>query len=146
MEIQISIFIDSQLRATRTVLSPCVIGRSRQADLTIGHPVVSRRHCELIENNGKLLIRDVGSLNGTFVKEQSINGEVPLLPGDSFRIGEMLFVVTYKMPVQNYLNSLMPSSSSSLVGESSSALTPASSMDLIDLSSLPVVIPHSPKL
>ena len=46
---------------------PTVIGRSRTADLPLANPLVSRRHCEIFEANGQLMVRDLGSLNGTFV-------------------------------------------------------------------------------
>ena len=28
---------------------PCVLGRSREADVTVAHPLISRRHCEISE-------------------------------------------------------------------------------------------------
>ena len=43
---------------------PTVIGRSREADLTVAHPMISRQHCRLFEVDGLLKIRDLGSLNG----------------------------------------------------------------------------------
>ena len=46
---------------------PAVIGRSRTTDVTVGHPLVSRQHCEVFEADGLLMLRDLGSLNGTFV-------------------------------------------------------------------------------
>ena len=74
---------------------PMVIGRSREAGLTVDHPMVSRRHCELSESNGLVLIRDLGSLNGTFVGAKQIN-EAPLRPADEFTVGPVTFRVEYK--------------------------------------------------
>jgi len=31
---------------------PTIIGRSRDADLTMAHPMVSRQHCEIYEEGG----------------------------------------------------------------------------------------------
>jgi ABC-type multidrug transport system ATPase subunit/pSer/pThr/pTyr-binding forkhead associated (FHA) protein len=44
-----------------------VIGRDPSCDVVIAHPVVSKRHAEIIKQNGKSLIVDLGSVNGTFV-------------------------------------------------------------------------------
>jgi hypothetical protein len=74
---------------------PTVIGRSPEADLTVGHATISRRHAELFETAGTLMIRDLGSLNGTMVDGQRIK-EAPLLPGAKFTIGPLTFQVHYE--------------------------------------------------
>jgi predicted component of type VI protein secretion system len=71
---------------------PTVIGRSREAGLTIAHPMVSRRHCELFEANGALHLRDLGSLNGTFVGTQPVT-EAVLRLHDVFTVGPLTFRV-----------------------------------------------------
>ncbi len=74
---------------------PTIIGRSREADLTIAHPTVSRKHCELFEDDGLLKVRDLGSLNGTFVGRKQIE-EVTLRPDQEFSIGPLTFRVLYQ--------------------------------------------------
>jgi len=76
---------------------PAIIGRSREAGLTIAHPMVSRRHCEIFESEGMLRIRDLGSLNGTFIGERQII-EAPLRPNDEFTVGPLTFRVAYEYP------------------------------------------------
>ncbi len=146
MDIQISIFINNQLRATRVAPLPCVIGRSRKATLTIGHPVVSRRHCELYLENETVNLRDAGSLNGTYFKGEILSGGVPLKPGDSFRIGELTFVVNFQVAKDPNFGLVGPTPKSvatmsalsdQAAGDSSSALAPPSSLDIIDLATLP---------
>jgi hypothetical protein len=73
---------------------PTIIGRSREADLTMAHPMVSRQHCELYEDGGLLKIRDLGSLNGTFVGEKQIH-EAELHPNTEFTVGPLTFRVEY---------------------------------------------------
>lgn len=68
---------------------PCVIGRGRSANLTIPHPLVSRLHCKLFEKNGRLAIRDLDSLNGTYVNNERIDRETFLSPGDILIVGEI---------------------------------------------------------
>jgi ABC-type multidrug transport system ATPase subunit/pSer/pThr/pTyr-binding forkhead associated (FHA) protein len=44
-----------------------VIGRDPSCDVVIAHPVVSKRHAEIVKQDGKSMIVDLGSINGTFV-------------------------------------------------------------------------------
>jgi FHA domain-containing protein len=74
---------------------PIVIGRSRSADLTVAHPMISRRHCEIYESSGLLTVRDLDSLNGTLVAGQRIS-EVGLRPDDKFTVGPLTFRVDYE--------------------------------------------------
>jgi hypothetical protein len=74
---------------------PAVIGRGQEARLTIAHPMVSRRHCELFEKGGLLMVRDLGSLNGTVVAGRRIK-ESPLPPGGEFSIGPLSFRAQYQ--------------------------------------------------
>src|SRR5208283_1043010 len=74
---------------------PCVVGRSRDADVTVAHPLISRRHCEISENNGLLMIRDLSSLNGTMIGGRRIE-LAPLLPDAEFTIGPLMFRVLYE--------------------------------------------------
>lgn len=43
------------------------IGRDPSSDVIINHPVVSKNHAEIIRENSKVFIVDLGSTNGTFV-------------------------------------------------------------------------------
>jgi ABC-type multidrug transport system ATPase subunit/pSer/pThr/pTyr-binding forkhead associated (FHA) protein len=43
------------------------IGRDASNDVVIDHPVVSKRHAEIIKQEGKVILVDLGSTNGTFV-------------------------------------------------------------------------------
>jgi pSer/pThr/pTyr-binding forkhead associated (FHA) protein len=74
---------------------PTIVGRSQEAGLTVGHPTISRRHAELFEKAGLLMIRDLGSLNGTVIDGQRIK-EAPLPPGAEFTIGPLTFRVQYE--------------------------------------------------
>jgi len=73
---------------------PAIIGRGRSAALTLPHPLVSRQHCELFESGGKLFVRDLGSLNGTFVGEEKIE-EAGLDSGSLLTIGNVTFRPIY---------------------------------------------------
>jgi len=62
------------------------IGRDAENDIVLPEPECSRRHCELIFQNGRWFIRDCDSRNGTFVNDKQITGEHLLQPGDVIRI------------------------------------------------------------
>ncbi len=74
---------------------PTIIGRSRNVDVPVGHPLVSRQHCELYEEGETLMIRDLGSLNGTFVGDERIAEETALKPGALFTVGPLTFKAVY---------------------------------------------------
>ncbi len=94
MEVRLTIVGGKANRKVVTLQLPAIIGRSREANLTIAHPMVSRRHCELFEMQGLVRIRDLGSLNGTLVGGKEIT-EAPLRPNDEFSIGPLTFRVEY---------------------------------------------------
>ena len=69
---------------------PATIGRGGDVDLKLAHPLVSRRHCELLESDGSVVVRDLGSLNGTFIGSERIE-EAPLAPGELLTVGTVTF-------------------------------------------------------
>lgn len=65
-------------------------GREPDSDLFLDDVTVSRRHAELRRMASGWLLRDVGSLNGTYVNRQRIE-EAALSPGDEVQIGKYRF-------------------------------------------------------
>jgi hypothetical protein len=63
-----------------------VVGRDRRCDVRIGSFRVSRRHCCLTRNGERVLVRDLGSTNGTRINGRQV-GEGVLRPGDELWIG-----------------------------------------------------------
>ena len=77
---------------------PTVIGRGREGvTLTLPHKLVSRKHTELFENEGQLYVRDLGSLNGTFVNNQRIGESQPLKPNELLTLGNVTFRAVYDL-------------------------------------------------
>jgi len=75
---------------------PSTVGRGRGTTIVLPHPLVSRQHCELFEAGGQLMVRDLGSLNGTFVNNQRVT-EAPLAPGELLTIGTVTFRAVYEI-------------------------------------------------
>lgn len=73
---------------------PAILGRGREATLTLPHPLVSRQHCEITEVEGRLIVRDLGSLNGTFVANDRID-EAVLENGQLLTVGTVTFRAVY---------------------------------------------------
>jgi len=68
----------------------------REAGLTIslvGETNVSRRHAEIVRNGTSMVIRDLGSTNGTFVNGVKIDGDHELRSGDRVQFGSVGFVI-----------------------------------------------------
>ena len=68
-------------------------GRQDDCHLRIRSSQVSRKHCELFEKHGLLLVKDLGSSNGTFVNGKKIDGQRVMEPGDELAIGPITFRV-----------------------------------------------------
>ena len=64
-----------------------LIGRSPECDVFLDDVTVSRRHAELTRDGKVFTIRDLGSLNGTFVNRRRIESSV-LEDDDEVQIGK----------------------------------------------------------
>jgi len=64
-----------------------LIGRSPECDVFLDDVTVSRRHAELLREGDTFTIRDLGSLNGTYVNRQRIE-TVMLSEDDEVQIGK----------------------------------------------------------
>ena len=80
----------------RLKVLPTIIGRAREATLTLPHPLVSRKHCEILEENGRLYVKDLGSLNGTYVNNERIDGQQLLDPEQLLTLGNVTFRAVYE--------------------------------------------------
>jgi pSer/pThr/pTyr-binding forkhead associated (FHA) protein len=64
-----------------------LIGRSPECQIFLDDVTVSRRHAELDRNGATFSIRDLGSLNGTYVNRRRIESAV-LQDDDEVQIGK----------------------------------------------------------
>jgi len=67
------------------------VGRRPDSDIFLDDVTVSRRHAEFYRQGGRFAVRDVGSLNGTYVNRERIE-EVALNGGDEVQIGKFRMV------------------------------------------------------
>jgi len=74
-------------------------GRHPENEIFLDDITVSRRHAEFATGGDGTTVRDVGSLNGTFVNRKRIEEPTPLSSGDEVQIGK--FKLLYLMaPVE----------------------------------------------
>ncbi|HEY8289609.1 MAG TPA: SpoIIE family protein phosphatase [Acetobacteraceae bacterium] len=66
---------------------PVTIGRAPPAELVLEGGTISRRHCRLEEQGGRLLLTDLGSTNGTFVDGTRVDTPVTLEDGATITVG-----------------------------------------------------------
>ena len=67
-------------------VKPVVVGTSGECDLVLRDPQISRRHCRVTLTERGVVLEDLGSKNGTFVREVPVR-EVILLPGVAATLG-----------------------------------------------------------
>jgi len=84
------IFTDEQFggRVYELALPKTTIGRGDHNTLTIRHDAVSQTHCEILVFGPEVIVRDLGSSNGTFVNGVRLhNQQRPLLNGQIVKFG-----------------------------------------------------------
>jgi diguanylate cyclase (GGDEF)-like protein len=67
-----------------------VIGRSSKCDIQIDQESISRNHTKIVNTGKSILIRDLGSTNGTYVNDEPID-EYVMRDGDLIKIGRTIF-------------------------------------------------------
>ncbi|MCX8064425.1 MAG: SpoIIE family protein phosphatase [Candidatus Hydrogenedentes bacterium] len=68
------------------ISSAMVIGRTRECNLVLEDPAVSRRHFEIVPRENGIYLKDLGSTNGTYVNGHRLS-EGLLRPGDCIQVG-----------------------------------------------------------
>jgi FhaA, N-terminal domain/FHA domain len=71
------------------------IGRSRQCEVVIDDPNVSRQHAEIRPRGGSWVVNDLGSTNGSSLNGRRIMSPEVLKPGDEIELGTA--VITFEL-------------------------------------------------
>ena len=67
------------------------LGRHPDSEIILDDITVSRRHAEVVRTADGYVVRDAGSLNGTYVNQQRVD-EAPLQQGDELQVGKFRLV------------------------------------------------------
>jgi pSer/pThr/pTyr-binding forkhead associated (FHA) protein len=107
-------------------LSPFVVGRDPKCHLRPASRKISKLHCAVLQRDNKVFVRDFESVNGTFVNDEQVKGEVELHDGDRLKMGPLLFEAKIEVaaPVNRPVVSRNPATK-----PAAKANTPASSVD-----------------
>ena len=74
------------------------IGRSKASVVVLQDGSVSRHHCALERRGDALFLRDLGTMNGTFVNGRRVLGEVQVAEGADVKVGKTLLRLRAKLP------------------------------------------------
>lgn len=74
------------------------IGRDLACDFTLANLSVSRWHARLHFEDGRWMLSDMGSTNGTRLNGWRVTTSVPVTPGDLVSFGSVTFVLTSRPP------------------------------------------------
>jgi hypothetical protein len=88
------------LTGSRFTLSKDItqIGRHQDSDILLDDITVSRRHAEIVKIDKSLLVRDLGSLNGTYVNQIRVD-EFQIKHGDELQVGKYRMVLFSKSDI-----------------------------------------------
>jgi pSer/pThr/pTyr-binding forkhead associated (FHA) protein len=81
-------------QAGREVIIPVtefLIGRGEECHLRPRSDAISRRHCVVAVNDNQVVLRDLGSKNGSYVNGERVEGSRELHAGDLLQVGPLQF-------------------------------------------------------
>jgi serine phosphatase RsbU (regulator of sigma subunit) len=90
----------------------CRIGRSREAEVWLDHATVSRLHAAVQVLDDHIVLKDLGSHNGTFLNGTRITSPVTVRPRDEIKLGgirlKLLPLASDRLGVQELDSVLLP--------------------------------------
>ncbi len=101
MEVELT-EVDSADENRKIVLEtlPVMIGHGPDAGIRVDDHWASHHHCEINVVKGTLVVRDLGSMLGTFVNGLNVNSAL-LMPGDKLTVGVTSFLVDYERLIRS---------------------------------------------
>lgn len=84
---------DTQAGLDFTVTDSVVMGRGAEADVLLDDPYASEFHLRLNAKDGRLVLSDLGSTNGTYVNGRRVTTPIDLSRGDAVQVGKTVMEV-----------------------------------------------------
>lgn len=75
-----------------------ILGRALEATIRFDVPGVSRRHARIRVEGSNVVVEDLGSQNGTYVRGEKVSGQVALEDGDELRLGPVSLLIHVMSP------------------------------------------------
>jgi len=103
MKVRLDVFHNKEKVRRVVIKNDTMIGRGKECSLRIASSQVSRQHCKLMLSGTEVLIRDLGSSNGTYVNGKKIGKGVALTLNnkDIFAVGSYQFRVKFAPYMHN---------------------------------------------
>ena len=83
----------SQGKELKISRSKFIIGRGDHCHLRVRSDKISRQHCQIDVEGAQVVVRDLGSRNGTLVNGEKTEGDLELRAGDVIQVGPLQFEV-----------------------------------------------------
>jgi predicted component of type VI protein secretion system len=77
-----------------------LVGRGEECDVRLEHKSVSKIHCVIVKTDGLMLVRDLGSTNGTRVNGTRVRRGM-LLPNDKISVANFHFRILFGAALQS---------------------------------------------
>jgi pSer/pThr/pTyr-binding forkhead associated (FHA) protein len=77
-----------------------LVGRGEECDIRLEHKSVSKLHCVIVKTDGLIMVRDLGSTNGTRVNGTRVRRGM-LLPNDKISVANFHFRVLFGAALQS---------------------------------------------
>jgi pSer/pThr/pTyr-binding forkhead associated (FHA) protein len=124
-----------------------IIGRDPLCHLRPHSSLVSRRHCAIARWNGRILIRDLKSANGTFVNHKRIKNQLEVQNGDILDVGDISFSFQIMRDENEIVQDLKEDAVEWLMSDAddSAVLDPGVSTMMFDVSNLNLPQEEAPK-
>jgi pSer/pThr/pTyr-binding forkhead associated (FHA) protein len=81
-----------------------IVGRREDCDVKLEHKSVSKQHCVLVKTNGLVMLRDLGSTNGTRVNGQRVR-RAALVPDDTVSFANVRYRLAINRAESGPMNS-----------------------------------------
>ncbi len=93
MDVQLVMFKeDGSRRDFDLKRSVSIIGRAGDCDFQIPLAVVSRRHCQISRKENRVVVKDLGSSNGTYLNNKRVL-QAEVHAGDTLTVGPVVFTI-----------------------------------------------------
>jgi pSer/pThr/pTyr-binding forkhead associated (FHA) protein len=66
------------------------VGRAAGCQVTLDDTYVSQLHARVFRRDGRFLVEDLGSTNGTYLNRAKVSGPMPMAPGDRLQVGSVV--------------------------------------------------------
>lgn len=128
MQVKLVMFKNGRRRDIDVPEGITVIGRKEDCGLRVPVNDVSREHCRVTVGADGVLVKDLGSVNGTYVNDKRIT-EAPLKPGDVIKVGPVMFTVQIDGKPANIIS---PEELAAALGSDDSGEIPEMELEALD--------------